>query len=61
MSQMDNNQQVDERTWQAWIQKNAAQGKVRFARRVKVIELGLCNCAQLEPLLKRKLLNQKKA
>ena len=39
MSQMDNNRQVDERTWQAWIQKTEAQGKIRFARRVKVIEL----------------------
>jgi len=39
MVKMDNNRRVDERTWQAWIQKNEAQDKVRFARRVKVIEL----------------------
>ena len=39
MSKTANSRQVDERTWQAWIQKNEAQDKVRFARRVKVIEL----------------------
>jgi len=39
MSKMANSRQVAERTWQAWIQKNEAQDKVRFARRVKVIEL----------------------
>jgi hypothetical protein len=40
---MDNNPQLDERIWQAWIQKNAAQDQVRFRRRVKVIGLvSLC-------------------
>ena len=40
---MDNNPQLDERIWQAWIQKNAAQDQVRFRRRVKVIGLiALC-------------------
>ena len=40
---MDNNPQLDERIWQAWIQKNAAQDRVRFRRRVKVIGLiALC-------------------
>ena len=33
----DKNLEIDERVWQAWIQKNAAQDKVRFARRVKRI------------------------
>ena len=43
MSNMDNNPQLDERIWQAWIQKNAAQDQVRFRRRVKVIGLiALC-------------------
>ena len=36
---MADSRHIDERTWQAWIQKNEAQDKVRFARRVKVIEL----------------------
>jgi len=40
---MDNNPQQDERIWQAWIQKNAAQDQVRFRRRAKVIGLiALC-------------------
>jgi hypothetical protein len=43
MSNMDNKPQLDERIWQAWIQKNAAQDQVRFRRRVKVIGLvSLC-------------------
>jgi hypothetical protein len=37
MVQTDKNLEIDERVWQAWIQKNAAQDKVRFARRVKII------------------------
>ena len=37
MVQTDKNLEIDERVWQAWIQKNAAQDKVRFARRVKRI------------------------
>ena len=41
MSQTDQNTQIDERIWQAWIQKNAAQDKVRFARRVKVIGIAM--------------------
>ena len=39
MPQIDQYTELDDRIWQAWIQKNAAQDKVRFARRVKVIEL----------------------
>ena len=43
MSNMDNKPQLDERIWQAWIQKNEAQDQVRFRRRVKVIGLvSLC-------------------
>ena len=38
---MDNNRHVDERTWQAGTQKNEAQCKIRFARRVKVIDGGI--------------------
>jgi hypothetical protein len=41
MVQTDKNLEIDERVWQAWIQKNAAQDKVRFARRIKVIGLVL--------------------
>ena len=37
VSQTDKNPELDERVWQAWLAKNAAQDKVRFARRVKVI------------------------
>jgi len=36
VEQTDQNLQIDERVWQAWIQKNAAQDKIRFARRVKI-------------------------
>jgi hypothetical protein len=39
MLQSDNNPELDERVWQAWIKKNEAQDKVRFARRVKVIAI----------------------
>ena len=43
MSKTDDNPQLDERIWQAWIQKNSAQDQVRFRRRVKVIGLvSLC-------------------
>jgi len=37
MLQTGNNPELDESVWQAWIKKNAAQDKVRFARRVRVI------------------------
>ena len=37
MVQTDKNLEIDERVWQGWIEKNAAQDKVRFARRVKRI------------------------
>ncbi len=39
MLQTDKNTELDERVWQAWIKKNEAQDKVRFARRVRVIGL----------------------
>ena len=39
MPQADDNTQVDERIWQAWLQKNEVQDKIRFARRVRAIEL----------------------
>ena len=35
--QTDKNPELDERVWQAWLAKNAAQDKVRFARRVRII------------------------
>jgi len=31
------NSQIDEAVWQAWLNKNAAQDKFRFARRLKVM------------------------
>jgi len=37
MPQIEQNPQLDERTWQAWIEKNEARDKVRFALRVKMI------------------------
>jgi len=39
MQDTDKAPQLDERIWQAWIKKNAAQDKFRFARRVRVIGL----------------------
>jgi len=39
MLQTATNPELDERVWQAWIKKNEAQDKVRFARRVRVIGL----------------------
>jgi len=36
MPQIDQNPQLDERTWQAWIEKNEARDKVKSARRVKM-------------------------
>lgn len=34
--QTDKNPQIDETAWRAWIEKNKAQDKFRFARRLKV-------------------------
>jgi len=39
MLKTDENPQVDERIWQAWLEKNDALDKVRFARRLRVIGL----------------------
>jgi hypothetical protein len=50
MLNIDNNPQLHERIWQAWIQKNAAQDQVRFRRRLKVIGLVLL-CLALSALL----------
>jgi hypothetical protein len=33
------NPQVDERLWQAWIEKNKKRDKIRFARVVKVVAI----------------------
>jgi hypothetical protein len=41
MRQTDQNQQHDEAVWQAWIKKNKAQDKFRFARRVKVMRFAV--------------------
>ena len=45
-----NSPQLDERVWQAWIQKNEAQDHLRFRRRVKVIGL-VALCLALSALL----------
>ena len=50
MPQIDQHTELDERIWQAWIQKNAAQDKVRFARRVKIIGI-VSVCLALSALL----------
>ena len=39
MSQTENNPQVDERVWQAWIEKNKARDKARAAKRIKIVKL----------------------
>jgi len=47
MPEIDKNPQLDERIWRAWIQKNEAQDKVRFTRRVRVIALASAFAAPL--------------
>ena len=37
MLQTDKNPQIDETVWQAWVEKNKAQDKFRFARRLRVM------------------------
>ncbi len=37
MLQTENDPQLDERIWQAWVQKNDALDKRRSARRFKII------------------------
>ena len=37
MLQADKNPQIDEAVWQAWEDKNKAQDKFRFARRLRVL------------------------
>ena len=39
MPDIDKDPQLDERIWQAWMEKNEARDKIRFARRVRVIGL----------------------
>ena len=39
MLQADKNPQIDEAVWQAWVVKNEAQDKLRFARRLRVVGL----------------------
>ncbi len=39
MLQITENPQIDECVWQAWLQKNNAQEKIRFARRLRVMGL----------------------
>ena len=33
----DKSPELDERVWQAWIKKNAAQDRARFVQRVRVL------------------------
>jgi len=37
MLQADNDPQIDEAVWRAWVEKNKAQDKFRFARRLKIM------------------------
>jgi hypothetical protein len=39
MQQTDKNPQLDERLWQAWIQKHSARDKLRHARRLRIIRV----------------------
>ena len=39
MLQADKTPQIDEAVWQAWVDKNKAQDKFRFTRRLRVIAL----------------------
>jgi hypothetical protein len=36
MLHTDKNPELDEAVWQAWLEKNKAQDKFRFARRLKI-------------------------
>jgi hypothetical protein len=35
--QADKNPQIDDAVWQAWVKKNKAQDKLRFARRLRIV------------------------
>jgi hypothetical protein len=37
MLQADKEPQIDEAVWRAWVEKNKAQDKFRFARRLRVM------------------------
>ena len=37
ISQLNNDPQVDEKLWDAWVQKNKAKDQARFARRKKIV------------------------
>jgi len=37
--QLTENPQVDERLWQAWIEKNEKRDKIRFARIVRIVAI----------------------
>ena len=39
MLQADTNPQIDEVVWQAWVEKNRAQDKFRFVRRLRAMGL----------------------
>jgi hypothetical protein len=41
MPQIEQNPQIDERVWQAWMKKNEAKDRARYARRLKVIKVVL--------------------
>jgi len=37
--QPDKNSQIDEAVWQAWLEKNKAQDRFRYERRLRVMAL----------------------
>lgn len=39
MPQNEQNPEIDERVWQAWIKKNEAKDKASLARRIRIIGL----------------------
>ncbi len=39
MFQADKDPQIDEAVWRAWLEKNKAQDKFRFARRLRIMDV----------------------
>ena len=39
MSQTGKNSEIDEATWNAWLEKNKAQDRFRYERRLRIIAI----------------------
>jgi len=50
MLQADKDPQIDEAVWRVWVEKNEAQDKLRFARRLRIMGVGVSygDCAVVE-------------